>query len=170
MTTASTFPELEMVLDQMSDFLHNWGFKRIHGKMWALLALSERPLDAADMMSALSISKALVSISIRELLDVKAVMDVGRSARGTRLYEANRDLKEIAYHVLRTREIPLLEQLHSTLQRVREATPETLHAQQLSQAKAEKLSTEIKSGSDSLSTLLSSLRTLSAQAPSRVSV
>lgn len=161
MAITASLPELDFALEQMSELLHSWGFKRIHGKIWTLLALSTRSLDAADLIGSLSISKALVSISIRELLEVRAVLDVGRSERGTRLYQANTNLQEIAFHVLKSREAKSFEQIQSALQRVREVAPESLRAQEISLDKVSDLSLTIKNGSESLVTLLSSLQILS---------
>jgi DNA-binding transcriptional regulator GbsR (MarR family) len=107
--------ELTALSHQLGELIHNWGFKRIHGRIWTRLFLSTRPLDAADLIQQLDISKALVSISLRELVELKAIQEVGRSARGTNLYRANGDLKEIYLELLRRREREMLEQTAAAL-------------------------------------------------------
>ena len=110
--------QLTELSHKLGDLIHNWGFKRIHGRIWTRLFLSTRPLDAADLIQQLDISKALVSISLRELLDVKAVEDVGRSARGTNLFRANGNLQAIYLEVLKKRERMMLEQTSAALSMV----------------------------------------------------
>jgi DNA-binding transcriptional regulator GbsR (MarR family) len=108
-------PQLDQLSHQVGELIHNWGFKRIHGRIWTRLFLSSRPLDAADLIQQLDISKALVSISLRELLEVKAVEEVGRSARGTNLFRANKDLNAIYLEVLDKRERKMLESTSAAL-------------------------------------------------------
>lgn len=168
MTIPSPLPTLDQTLNQtlerMSDLFHLWGFKRIHGKIWALLALSKRPLDAADLIRKLDISKALVSISIRELLEIHAVLDVGKSSRATRLYEANLNLQEIAYFVLKTRELVVIHEIQSALEVLREAEPAKLKEQEIAPEKLQDVASTLKTGADSLSLLISSLQlTLQSQ-------
>jgi DNA-binding transcriptional regulator GbsR (MarR family) len=107
--------ELNDFSDQFGNLMHNWGFKRIHGRIWSRLFISSRPLDAADLIEALNISKALVSISLRELLNVKAVEEVGRSSRGTNLFRANADLSSVYLEVLKQRERKMLEMTSTSL-------------------------------------------------------
>lgn len=108
-------PALTDLSLKLGELVHNWGFKRIHGRIWTRLFLSSRPLDAADLIEQLDISKALVSISLRELLDLRAVEDCGRSARGTNLYRANGNLNEIYLSLLKNRERMMLEQTSAAL-------------------------------------------------------
>lgn len=115
MSESKQLPELDALSTQLGELIHNWGFKRIHGRIWSRLFLSTRPLDAADLIEQLDISKALVSISLRELLDLKAVQEAGRSDRGTNLFRANQDLNAIYLEVLKQRERRMLKTTHATL-------------------------------------------------------
>lgn len=45
-----------------------WGFKRIMGRTWAMLYLSDEPLTAADLSRKLQISAGSVSMTMSELL------------------------------------------------------------------------------------------------------
>ncbi len=97
-------PELEDLAEQIGEFIHYWGFKRVHGRIWTHLYLAKRPLDAADLVRQMKISKALVSISLRELLDYEVIEEVGKSPKGTQLYRTNPDILKVILSVLRQRE------------------------------------------------------------------
>lgn len=99
-----TLPELEEFAKQVGDFMEYWGFKKVHGQIWCHIYLSEHPLDAAELMRRLQISKALVSISLKELLDFGVLEEAGKSPRGTRLYRAREDLGAMILDTLRRRE------------------------------------------------------------------
>ena len=49
----SPYPELDELAEFVGEFIQYWGFKRIHGKIWAHLFLSEVPLDATTLVSSL---------------------------------------------------------------------------------------------------------------------
>ncbi len=125
-------PQLDQLSHQIGELIHNWGFKRIHGRIWSRLFLSTRPLDAADLIQQLDISKALVSISLRELMEVKAVVEVGRSARGTNLFRANQDLSSIFLEVLDKRERKMLETTTAALSALTGLDAATLNQNEIS--------------------------------------
>jgi DNA-binding transcriptional regulator GbsR (MarR family) len=97
-------PELEEFASQVGSFMEYWGFKKVHGQIWCHIYLSSQALDASELMKRLNISKALVSISLKELLDFEVIEEVGKSARGTRLYKAREDLRATILDTLRRRE------------------------------------------------------------------
>lgn len=101
-------PELEDLSEQIGEFIHYWGFKRVHGRIWTHLFLAARPLDAADLVRQMRISKALISISLRELLEYDVIQHAGRSDRGTHLYRTNADILSVILNVLRQRERRLI--------------------------------------------------------------
>ncbi len=105
------FPELDELAEQIGEFIHYWGFKRIHGRIWTHLYLAKRPVDAGELVSHLQISKALVSISLRELLDYEVIRDIGKSPRGTNLYRTNPDILSVITSVLRQREKRMLSRI-----------------------------------------------------------
>lgn len=113
MKQEGTLPEMQELADQIGEFIHYWGFKRIHGKIWTHLFLAERPLDAADLVRQMKISKALVSISLRELMEFEVIEEVGKSARGTHLYRPNPDILKVILAVLRTREKRMLTRIQA---------------------------------------------------------
>lgn len=105
----STFPpELQSLDQSIGEFMEYWGFKKIHGRVWLHLYLSEEPLDVSTLMSRLKVSKALMSFCMRELLDYKVILESGSAKHGTVLYIANPDLFSVIRNVLRSRERTLL--------------------------------------------------------------
>jgi DNA-binding transcriptional regulator GbsR (MarR family) len=103
-------PELNDLADEVGNFMCYWGFKKIHGRIWTHVFLSKTPLDAADLMERLSVSKALVSLSLSDLLEHNVLLEAGKSERGTQTYVANPDVLGVILDVLRCRERKLLAQ------------------------------------------------------------
>ena len=101
-------PELEDVANQVGGFIEYWGFKNVHGRIWTHLFLSRNPLDAGQIMERLSISKALTSISLSELLEHQVIEIAGKGDRGAVLYRANPDVCTVITNVLRSRERRML--------------------------------------------------------------
>jgi len=56
-----------LLADAVADIIAFWNFKPSHARVWALLYLRARPLDAATLQRALGLSKGSVSMSVREL-------------------------------------------------------------------------------------------------------
>ncbi len=100
----NNIPELEELAHQIGEFMEYWGYKKVHGHIWCHLFLSSRPLDAADIMHRLNISKALVSISLKELLQHGVIEEAEKSERGTRTYRAREDITQPILETLRRRE------------------------------------------------------------------
>lgn len=109
-------PELSELVNQVGNFIEYWGFKNVQGRLWAHLWLSSEPLDAGDLMKRLGISKALVSISMKEMLEYEVVQEVGKSERGTILYRANPDKEMVILNVLRRRERMMMSRISSAFQ------------------------------------------------------
>ena len=101
-------PELEELACEVGDFICYWGFKRIHGRLWTHLYTSSVPLDAAQLMSRIQVSKALISLSLNVLLKYEVIIENGKSARGTQTYVANPDVLDVILNVLRRRERKML--------------------------------------------------------------
>ena len=104
-------PELEDVVAHIGEFIEYWGFKNVHGRIWAHLYLSSEPLDASDLIARLQISKALVSMSISDLMEYDVVHVAGKSNRGTVTYRANPNVTSVVLGVLRKRERRLLSRI-----------------------------------------------------------
>lgn len=102
--TNQSLPEMKYLSDLVGEFMEYWGFKKIHGRIWTFVYLSEKPIDAAALIKHLGVSKALISLAMKELLDYRVLLESGTSPEGTRLYTANPELQKVITNVLRQRE------------------------------------------------------------------
>lgn len=101
----------------IGSFTEYWGFKKIHGKIWTLLFLSDVPRDAGYFIKELRVSKGLISIALKEMIDHKVILKIDKVEAGTQLYEANPSVLEVIFNVLRTRERKLIGEIQSTFSR-----------------------------------------------------
>jgi DNA-binding transcriptional regulator GbsR (MarR family) len=111
---AQKVPEWEELAEQIGEFIALWGFKRIHGRIWCYLHLSAAPLDAGALVKRLRVSKALVSISLKDLLQYRVVLSAGTGKGGVQLYRSNPDIMEGILTVLRSRERKLLGRIQAS--------------------------------------------------------
>jgi DNA-binding transcriptional regulator GbsR (MarR family) len=150
-------PEVDYLADLVGEFIEYWGFKRIHGKIWLNLYLNQSPLDAAALMKKLSVSKALISISIKDLLEYNVIREEGIGPEGTRLYSANPDLHAVISHVLRQREKVLMGKIQAAFTQLKEMSPHELNHCSLEQARIKELDRFIRNGEKSLNTIMALL-------------
>lgn len=101
-------PELHQLEEIVGHFIQYWGFKRIHGRIWTHLFTSKIPLDSQELMDRLGVSKGLMSLAIRDLLEHEVIIASHSGKHGTVFYEANKDLMGVISKVLRTRESVML--------------------------------------------------------------
>jgi DNA-binding transcriptional regulator GbsR (MarR family) len=132
--------ELDEFAEQVGAFIQYWGFKQIHGKIWSHLFLSSRPLDAAELIGRLGVSKALISISIKELLSYRVIEKAGRSSMRTQLYQANPEVISVICGVLRQRERAMLMRIRQSFKRLQGLGPESLLMHELSKPRIEAVS------------------------------
>jgi DNA-binding transcriptional regulator GbsR (MarR family) len=150
-----TLPEVSDLSEQIGEFIHYWGFKRVHGRIWTHLFVAKRPLDAADLVQQLDISKALVSISLRELLEYEVVKEAGKSERGTNLYVVNPDLLSVIFNVLRGREKRLISKIQAAQELLLRADATGKEQTEVSQERVEQLGQLVEQASSSLESLIS---------------
>lgn len=107
---------IRQLCDAIGAFVAYWGFKAIHGRVWALMAVHRAPLSQTAIASHLGVSRALVSATISELHGFGLVRPVaeGRTAP----YEAVMDVWPTITDVLRSREWILLEQARLAIEAV----------------------------------------------------
>jgi DNA-binding transcriptional regulator GbsR (MarR family) len=96
-----------------------WGINRTVGQIYALLFVADRPLNADDIVQALSLSRSNVSMSLKELLSWRLVRPQHLPDDRREYYSTPADVWEI-FHVLveerRKREIdPTLTMLRDAL-------------------------------------------------------
>ncbi|MGE0762592.1 MAG: GbsR/MarR family transcriptional regulator [Bdellovibrionales bacterium] len=92
----------------VGDFIRHWGFRRIHGQIWAVLFLGRAAMSGADLTRVLKVSKALVSPALAELESYKLVRPRGGDGK-TRRYVANPEVVAVIREVLKNREQRLIE-------------------------------------------------------------
>jgi DNA-binding transcriptional regulator GbsR (MarR family) len=96
---------LNALAEQIGHFIEYWGFKKIHGQIWTHLYLSPSPLSAQDIISRLKVSKALVSLSMKDLLHYKLILQTEESVnKKNKFYTANPEVFSVIRGVLETRE------------------------------------------------------------------
>jgi DNA-binding transcriptional regulator GbsR (MarR family) len=95
----------------IGDFILYWGFKKIHGQIWTTIFLSKEPIDATTIVKRLRVSKALVSLAIKDLLDFEVVQVAGKGSRRKTLYQSHPDLIYVISRVLIAREQKLLSKI-----------------------------------------------------------
>jgi hypothetical protein len=96
-------PEISELAEHVGNFTQHWGFKHIHGRIWLHLFVSAQPLDAGALIRRTGVSKALMSMSLKELLAEKWIRPTGRSAAKTQLFDVNEDFAPVLGGVLRAR-------------------------------------------------------------------
>lgn len=102
-------------VDAVGTVIEFWGFKRNHGRIWALLYLRGTPHTASEIQSELGLSKGAVSMITREL-EQRGVLCRVRAGRGNAWrFLAEDDLMLMVGRVLEAREIPMLNQALSSL-------------------------------------------------------
>jgi DNA-binding transcriptional regulator GbsR (MarR family) len=101
-------PEVQQLEEIAGRFIEYWGFKRVHGRIWAHLYISNHPLDSRELMARLGISKGMMSIAMRDLLEHEVILETHVGKHGSLYYAANPDLMSVISRVLRTREARML--------------------------------------------------------------
>ena len=85
-------------------FFKTFGFKRLHGRVWGLLVLSEKPLASKEISAQLGISQAATSTSLNELADWGAITSSFDSSRRCQLHTPVGNALSIVATVFRRRE------------------------------------------------------------------
>lgn len=96
---------------KIGQFMEYWGFKQVHGKVWTLIFLSSEPVDANFLQSNLKISKALTSMTIKDLLGYKVILEVEKDKPGTQKYRINPEITEVIIDVIEKRELKMLHEI-----------------------------------------------------------
>jgi DNA-binding transcriptional regulator GbsR (MarR family) len=108
-------PEIDALACKVGSFIEYWGFKQIHGRIWTHLYLSNTPLDAGTLIERLGVSKALVSISLKDLLEYDVILPSEKTPGCKQSYVINPDIMGVISDVLRKREKVLLNDVQNAL-------------------------------------------------------
>lgn len=96
------------------DFIAYWGFKSIHGRVWAYLALSGGPLPQRHIAERLGVSRASVNLAIAELASYGLVKPTSELHHAP--YVANLDVWPVIVEVLQRREWPMIDRARRALE------------------------------------------------------
>lgn len=103
--------EVQNLADLVGQFIQYWGFKKIHGEIWAHIWLAKSPIDATTLVKRLGVSKALVSLAIKDLIQYDVIRTFSEGDRRKILLIANKDVHTVIINVLKSRESKLIEQI-----------------------------------------------------------
>ncbi len=117
-------PQLAEQLPTFELFFKTFGFKRLHGRVWGLLVLADRPLSSKEISAALEMSQGSTSTTLNELSEWGAVRSSFDSTRRCHLHEPVGNTMSIVATVFRRREQVVMAKLrqstNATLKYVRE--------------------------------------------------
>jgi DNA-binding transcriptional regulator GbsR (MarR family) len=147
-------PEIEHLSELVGEFIEYWGFKKIHGKIWLHIYLSDTPLDAKALMERLHISKALVSISLKDLLIYDVILEGPLSDSGTRTYLPNRDISKVIQQVLRGREKVMMGKIKGAFQNLKDIPEKDSKDQHIRAQSFKELEKLISKGDKLLNTVM----------------
>ncbi len=147
-------PELEDLANEVGNFICYWGFKKIHGRLWTHIYLSRRPLDAAQLIRRLRVSKALISLSLNDLLKYDVILVAGKSDRGTQTYIANPDVLSLILNVLRRRERKMLAQTEASHKMLASLRTETIKQANIEELRLAAMGRMIEQAQNALLSLL----------------
>ncbi|MBY0316514.1 MAG: hypothetical protein K2Q26_13405 [Bdellovibrionales bacterium] len=136
----------------IGDFIRYWGFRRVHGAIWAQLYLSKEPLSCTDLVSRLDFSKALISPALDELLHLKLIEEAPAPNDKTKVYRAVENFDGVIRHVLKTREAKMLQQITQNLNSLQQSAATS---DRIDGARLESLSQMIGSANLMLNLLIS---------------
>lgn len=152
-------PEITDLAEEVGNFTQYWGFKHIHGRIWLHLFVSAEPLDAGTLIRRTGVSKALMSLSLKELLAERWIRPVGKSVARTQLFEVNEDLAMVLAGILRSRERKLLDRIARAFEGVGKVSEENRAQWRLSTDRIDRLSELLQFGRSTLESLLQSAET-----------
>jgi DNA-binding transcriptional regulator GbsR (MarR family) len=111
---------LQEVADAVGALMEFWGFKRVMGRIWALLYLRGEPLAAAELCEQLAISSGAASMTLSELEHWGVVKRSRKAGDRREYFEAETDVWRMISRVLRERELVQVERALEVFDRARE--------------------------------------------------
>jgi len=130
--------EVDELSDQIGEFIHYWGFKKIHGQVWCHLYLSKCPLDATQLIDRLGVCKGMMSKTISELLEYEVIVAID-DCRKKRRYISNPNIVHVITSILRQREKELIGEIHKHFRAVESFSDEQCEEAGLGHAQVKRL-------------------------------
>ena len=147
--------ELQTLAAEVGHFIYYWGFKKVHGRIWTHIFLANHPLDAAALMKILNVSKALVSLSLNDLLEYNVIKTAGKTEKGTQAYKVNPQILDIIMGILQSREKRILNKVQKAFRNLQATDTEHLKAQDINLERLAMLGTMIDLAQGALEAILS---------------
>ncbi|RAL22374.1 transcriptional regulator [Lujinxingia litoralis] len=104
-----------LVTDAVGDVIEFWGFKRNHGRVWALLYLRRVPMNSSEIQDALELSKGAVSMITRDLELWNVVRRVRQASSSAWHFVAEVEFMQMITQVLEQREGQLISRVATDL-------------------------------------------------------
>jgi len=98
-------PAVLKVADAVGALTESWGFKRNMGRMWTVLYLENRPLNAGELCDRLGLSTGSVSMLLTEMLEWGAVKKAWMVGERREHFEAETSIWKMVSRVFREREL-----------------------------------------------------------------
>ena len=105
-----------LVTDAVGDVIEFWGFKRNHGRLWALLYMRGEAMTARQLREALDLSKGAVSMITRDLEEWSVVRRLEPTGSGARRFQAEHNFMAMITRVLERREGRLVARVTTDLE------------------------------------------------------
>lgn len=96
-------PMVQSFVMHFGEMGSRWGVNRTVGQLFALLVVSDHPLNAEDIGAALSISRGNVSMGLKELQSWRLVKPVHTPGERKEYYRADGDIWDMATKVVEER-------------------------------------------------------------------
>ena len=108
-------PKLEAFISHFGEMGSRWGISRTVGQIYALLMVTERPLNADEIVEALGISRSNASMGIKELQSWRIIKHTHYQGDRKEYYSTPDDTWEIARTIFEERKKRELEPTLSML-------------------------------------------------------
>ncbi|XXF81282.1 MarR family transcriptional regulator [Myxococcaceae bacterium GXIMD 01537] len=112
-------PWESIAVEAVGNVIEFWGFKRNHGRVWALLYLRDAPLTAAEIERELELSKGGVSMLLRDVERWGVIRRVRVPQDTVWRYEAETDMVRMVTRVMEEREAAFIGRILADLEEAR---------------------------------------------------
>ncbi len=104
-----------LITGAVGDVIEFWGFKRNHGRLWALLYLRDEPMTARQLREDLQLSKGAVSMITRDLEEWNVVRRIHPEDQQACQFVAQNAFMAMITRVLQQREGQLISRVQQDL-------------------------------------------------------
>jgi len=140
----------------IGEFIRYWGFRKIHGQIWAVVYLTKEPMSGIEIGELLGVSKALISPALKELEAEGLIVQTKSENAKTKRYIAEEDVTKIIQGVLQRREVPMIEKITSHYQELADHNNKGVELEAINPERLAKMGTMIQMAQLGLMTLLNS--------------